>query len=40
LIVFGSGVLLMAFGWVITLFISFNAIMGSEVVSSDSLMRH
>ena len=40
LIMFGSGVFLMAFGWIITLFISFNAIMGSDVVSSDNLIRH
>jgi hypothetical protein len=40
LIMFGSGVFLMAFGWVITLFISFNVIMGSEVASSDNLIRH
>jgi hypothetical protein len=33
LILFGSGVLLMAFGWVITLFIFINEIMDQEVVT-------
>jgi O-antigen/teichoic acid export membrane protein len=33
LILFGSGVLLMAFGWVITLFICINEFMDLDVVS-------
>ena len=33
LIMFGSGVFLLAFGWVITLFIAFSAIMYPEVTN-------
>jgi hypothetical protein len=34
LIIFGTGVLLLAFGWVITLFMTFMTVMNQEVTSS------
>jgi hypothetical protein len=37
LIMFGSGVFLLAFGWVITLFIAFSAVMDPEVTSLEWL---
>lgn len=37
LIMFGSGVFLLAFGWVITLFIAFSVIMDLEVTSLECL---
>jgi hypothetical protein len=37
LIMFGSGVFLLAFGWVITLFIAFSAIIDPEVTSLECL---